>query len=71
MSERDRRKEKEDGRRTLFGRQEVWRDQTMPEARLWLRDYLGRQASSRSGTTDKGGLGKDSGKEREREKESV
>lgn len=40
---------KENGRRTSFGRREVWRDQAKPgqarpEARLWLRDHLGRQA---------------------------
>lgn len=47
-NEREGGRERENGRRTSFGRREVWRDQARPEARLWLRDYLGRQAGGRS-----------------------
>lgn len=51
-----RERERENGRRTSFGRREVWRDQARPEARLWLRDYLGRQASGRAGAAGERGL---------------
>lgn len=64
-SERKGRRETEDGRCTSFGRREVWRDQARPEARLWLRDYLGRQASGCGGAAGERGIMKGRrGKER-------
>ena len=44
--------ERKNNRRTSYGRREVWRDQAsqaMLEARLWLRDHLGRQAEGGQG----------------------
>lgn len=64
MSKREERREMENGRRTSFWRREVWLDQARPKARLWLRDYLGRQAGGHSNVAVERGLKKDGGASR-------